>query len=174
MKIKSHGLGTSPLANMTLAEEAIIEHDIESRKRVGDFTNDCEGILRKNDHLRGPTMWLWGIQSLVMLAEFSRNERLVAYLDSTKMGNLGFQGTPVGKKLLYTKMLIQPGYGFIRGSDRELFYSQFFKGVKVAELISTKNKTQHVNGFILAISDDVFKCTGIKLKFNMIHTDMAP
>ena len=172
-KIRSHGLGGNPLANMSLAQAAIVQHDIESREATGDKSRDCLGILRKNDHLNGITMWLWGIQSLVIMSEFSRAGRLVAYLDSTKMGHLGLHGTETGRKLLFTKFFVQPGDAFVKGSDDHLLNKQYFKGIKMAECVTDKNKTSPIQDFIQALADSCLRCTGVELKFQFIHTDMA-
>ena len=49
-------------------------------------------------------MWLWGLNSLIILAEVSKQQRLVLYVDSSKKRNLGFSGTPWKKKMLLTKV----------------------------------------------------------------------
>ena len=68
-KIKSHGLGTNPLANIHLAEIAIVGHDIKERAKINDMSKSCLGIVRKNDWCNGVTMWLWGMNTLTILAE---------------------------------------------------------------------------------------------------------
>ena len=78
-KKMSHGLSTSKPSNQSRAEYDIINHDFRERLSRDDESVDCPGILRMNDQAGGLNIRLWGLKSLLSLAEASKNGRLGLY-----------------------------------------------------------------------------------------------
>ena len=172
-KNKTHGIGTNPLANMSEVQSAIKAQDLAQRQSVKDESTYCLGIVRKNDWNDGVSTWLWGQNSLVLLDEFSLADRLILYLDATKYGHYGLHKTPAGKKVLYSKLTLQPGDGFIIGDQRSMLSKQFFKGVTIAEMISNKNKAEDVCRFLTALNNDCEAYSGRQCSPLLVHTDLA-
>ena len=174
-KIQNKGLTSNPLVNMLLCEQLIITEDEELRSNVEDDTDlSCLGVVRKNDWCGGVKIYLYNRLSLEILDQFSQNGRLVLHMDSTKYGDFGLKNsTENAKKILFTPLFIQPGHGFVKNSDKELFYREYFKGLSLAEMISNNNKTADVADFLTSLAKDYKDYTGNDLRPRMIHTDEA-
>ena len=89
------------------------------------------------------------------------------------MGSWGLRDTPVGKKLLFTRLSIQPGDEFIKAEDRDLLYRQFFKGIFLAEMASNKNKAPDATSFLEGLIEDCLRSTEVRIQPLIVHTDMA-
>ena len=174
-EIQKKGLTSNPLANMVLCEDLIIKQDMELRQGIdGDTDLSCLGVVRKNDWCNGVKVYLWNRISLDILMQFSLNGRLVLHIDSTKYGSFGLHNsTNDSKKVLFTPLSIQPGDGFVKQDDKDLFYREYFKGLVLAEMVSNKNKTDDVAAFLTHLAKDCEAYTGHKLRPRMIHTDEA-
>ena len=170
-KAKKLGLGSCPMSNMIIAKEAITAKDLKERQAIGIQSKVCPGILRKNDWSDGIKMWLWGLNSLVMLNEFSMHNSLVLYVDSTKMGHLGMKRVQsLKKQLQFLRISIQPGNSIFHAADAELI-NRNPKGIVVAEGILTKQKTADVAEMISGLLDSSEKCVKKRFKVELAHTD---
>lgn len=88
-KIKTHGLGPNPLANMVDVELAIENEDLKQRTSAGLKSKHCLGIVRKNDWKGGVTTHLYGLNSLILMSEIAKEGRGVYCIDLTKKGPYG-------------------------------------------------------------------------------------
>ncbi len=171
---KKLGLGTCPLSNMILARDKLVAMDIKEREAVGIQSKVCPGIVRKNDWTDGIKTWLcWGLNTLVICNEFSRQNSLVWYVDSTKMGHLGLKRVHrLKKQLQFLRISIQPGNSIFHAADAELIRRNP-KGIVIAEGILTKQKTADVAEMISGLMESSVKCVGKRLRVELAHTDCA-
>ena len=171
---KKLGLGKNPLSNMTIAEHKIKKKDKKKRLAVGDKSEDCLGIVRKNDWCDGMKMWLWGMNSITIATEASKQMRLVGYMDATKHGNLGLIDCPHNANLQFLSVRIQPADLFINAEDFEMMPKRFkMKGVELILSISNRNKAKDVDGLLDEFGQDCKESTNVTPDWLLIHTDCA-
>ena len=122
----------------------------------------------------GVKIWLWGMNTLVILSELSKNNRLIAYLDATKMGNLGLHQSLYKDKNQFLKFVIQSADAFLRKYDADMMPKKFkMKGLVLAESISNVSKTKDVRDFLKELFDQCMAITGVKCTPLLVHTDIA-
>lgn len=169
------GLCGNPLANMLMAEEKIVQKDCKARKAIGDDSTDCLGIVQANDWHRGVRVWLWGLNTHLILSALSEAGRLVLYLDATKMGNFGLDPTPYKDKVQCVRLAIQPADACLRKEDIEVMPKKFkMKGISLSDAMQTRNRACDISSYLSALFEDCWKSTGIKCSPLLVHTDLAP
>ena len=67
-KRKLLGLGTNPPDNMSKAETDIVKHVKKLREKIDDHSDECLGIVQMNNWHGGVKIWLWGMNTLVILS----------------------------------------------------------------------------------------------------------
>ena len=173
-KRKALGLGKNRDANMLKAPIDIQANDIKSRNKVGDTCADCPGVVHANDWLGGVRINLWGYNSCLIIINISECARLIGYLDATVMSNFGLDKTPYRSKIQVMKFGIQPADFYMSNDAMAMMPKKFkIKLVKLSQLIETRIKAPDVELFLSALFEAFFKCTGVKVKPTMIHSDCA-
>ena len=122
----------------------------------------------------GVNIWLWGMNTLVILSKLSKNNCLIAYLDATKMGNLGLHKSLYKDKNQFLKFVIQSADAFLRKYDADMMPRKFkMKGLVPAESISNISKTKDVRDFLKELFDQCMTITGVTCTPLLVHTDIA-
>ena len=147
-KMMTSGLTKCKLTNLMLACDITNKRDIESRRRIDDSQEDCQGIVRSVALFPAFRLVLYTKPCVQLFQHLVRGGRLIINCDAT--GNLlNFPMVERLKdKILHTKLTAHPKYPVIDGQytlDKQV--SRIMSPLTLAEMVSNKNAADDYEDF---------------------------